>query len=39
MFVALRPGPVEVLDEAAERVARVELLAHELREIFSCFSP
>ena len=30
MFVALRPGPVEVLDEAAERVARDELLAHQL---------
>ena len=30
MFVALRPGPMEVLDEAAERVARDELLALEL---------
>ena len=30
MFVALRARLVEVLDEAAERVARDELLAHQL---------
>ena len=30
MFVALRPRLVEVLDEAAERVVRDELLAHQL---------
>ena len=30
MFVALRARLVEVLDEATERVARVELLAHQL---------
>ena len=30
MFVALRPRLVEVLDEAAERVVWVELLAHQL---------
>ena len=28
--MGLRPRPVEVLDEAAERVVRVELLAHQL---------
>ena len=30
MFVALRARLVEVLDEAAERVVRDELLAHQL---------